>query len=409
MTETKWFLLICDGMGDRPVPELGYRTPLEAAETPNLDDLARRGINGIVDPIAPGVRPGSDTSHLAYLGCDPFECYSGRGPMEAAGIGMDVKPGDVAFRCNFSTVDERMVVVDRRAGRITEGTHELAAAIAGRKIEGVEVIFKESVAHRGALILRGEGLGSNVTDVDPHEEGETVHECRALDEGSEKTARVVNQLVRTSHEILGAHPLNVKRKEEGLLPANILLPRGAGIMKPLKSFRERYGIKGAAIAEVGLIYGVANIVGLDLVEVPTSTGGLDTDLEDMVSHAIRALDDHEFIMMNIKGCDIAGHDGDAEAKRDFIQRIDQVLPKLTDSLEEGTYLVVTADHSTPVTIKDHSGDPVPVCITGEGVRTDAVQEYGERSCARGDLGRIRGMDLVTIMMDLMDRAEKFGA
>ena len=177
----------------------------------------------------------------------------------------------------------------------------------------------------------------------------------------------------------------------------------------LKSFEERYGMKGAAIAEVGLIYGVANIVGLDLVEVPTSTGGLDTDLEGMVSHAIRALDDHEFIMMNIKGCDIAGHDGDAVAKRDFVQRIDEVLPKLTDSLEEGTYLAVTADHSTPVTIKDHSGDPVPLCITGEGVRIDAVQEYGERSCARGDLGRIRGMDLATIMMDLMDRAEKFGA
>jgi 2,3-bisphosphoglycerate-independent phosphoglycerate mutase len=396
-------------MGDRPVFELGGRTPLEAAETPNFDALAKEGINGMMDPIAPGIPPGSDTSHLAYLGCDPFECYTGRGPMEAAGIGMDVQPGDVAFRCNFGTIDDDMVVTDRRAGRITTGTHELASSLDGLEIEGVQVIFKESVAHRGALILRGDGLGANITDVDPHEPGARIHTSAAHDRESEKTARVVNELVRISREKFEDHPVNLKRKAQGLPPANVLLPRGAGVMAAVSSFEEKFGLRGAAIAEVGLIYGVARVVGLDVIVIPESTGGLDTDLGAMGRGALSALRDHEFVMMNVKGCDIAGHDGRPEAKRDFIQGIDAMLGEMVKQVGEQTYIAVTADHSTPVSLMDHSGDPVPLCIRGKGVRVDDVASCGERSCARGGLGRIRGTDLPNVLLDLMGRAQKFGA
>lgn len=406
---TKGLLLIFDGMGDRPVPELGEKTPLEAADSPNLDRAASDGVNGIMDPIAPGVRPGSDTSHLAYIGLDPYRVYSGRGPIEAAGIGLDVKPGDIAFRCNFSTVDEDMVVTDRRAGRIVEGTDKLAGLLDGMEIEGVKVILKESVAHRGALILRGEGLNADVSDVDPHEEGRPLHWAEALDSGSEKTARVLNKLVKVSHEKFSEHELNEKRAEEGLPPANVLLPRGAGKLSKVRTFEERYGIKGAAIAEVGLIYGVASIGGLDIIRVPGSTGGLDTDAVEMMKAAIDALEDHEFVMMNIKGCDIAGHDGDAEAKVKMIEKIDQAVGHLLSHSPDDMYVVLTADHSTPVSIMNHSGDPVPVCMLGRGVRVDDVNEYGERSCSKGGLGRIRGSDLMDILLDLMDRAEKFGA
>jgi 2,3-bisphosphoglycerate-independent phosphoglycerate mutase len=154
----KGLLLIADGLGDRPVPEMGSKTPLEYAATPTLDRLAREGECGLMDPIAPGIRAGSDTAHLAILGYDPYRVYQGRGPFEALGIGMEVRGGDVALRCNFSTVDAEMRVIDRRAGRITEGTRELAEAVNGVEIDGVQCFFKESVAHRGALVLRGEGL-----------------------------------------------------------------------------------------------------------------------------------------------------------------------------------------------------------------------------------------------------------
>jgi len=409
MQKTKCLLLIFDGMGDRPVAELGGLTPLEAAETPNLDAMAKRGINGIMDPIAPGIRPGSDASHLSYLGADPYVWYTGRGPFEAAGIGLDVRPGDVAFRCNFATVDEKMAIVDRRAGRITEGTHELAQAIDGMEIQGVKVIFKESVAHRGALILRGSGLGHKVSDVDPHDTGGPVRRCEALDADSRKTASVINEFVRISHERLEKHRVNVERRKKGLLPANALLPRGAGVLKEIPSFKQRFGLSAAAIAEVGLISGVAKIVGLDVIEVAGSTGGLDTDTKALGSAAVSALGRYDFVMMNVKGCDIAGHDGQPKAKVAMIERLDQMIGEIMPLIGEGTYVAVTADHSTPVSVKNHSGDPVPLCIVGRGVRPDDVTEFGERSCSKGGMGRITGKDLMNVLLDLMDRAPMFGA
>jgi len=189
----------------------------------------------------------------------------------------------------------------------------------------------------------------------------------------------------------------------------VLLPRGAGKLSQVRTFEERYGIKGAAIAEVGLIYGVASIGGLDIIRVTGSTGGLDTDAMEMIKAAIRATEDHEFVMMNIKGCDIAGHDGDAEAKVKMVEKIDRAVGYLLSHSTDDMYVVLTADHSTPVSIMNHSGDPVPVCMLGRGVRVDDVKEYGERSCSKGGLGRIRGSDLMDILLDLMDRAEKFGA
>src|SRR5438034_1434126 len=204
MMETKHgLLLIGDGLGDRPVPELDGRTPLEYARTPTLDALVWEGEAGLMDPIAAGVRGGSDTGHLAILGYDPYQYYTGRGPFEAMGIGLPVRPGDISFRCNFATVDENLVVLDRRAGRITEGTAELAQALNGMQIGDVTCLFKESVAHRAALVLQGPGLGEHVTDVDPHADGVRIWEARPAspdDGASGKTARVLNEFVRRSYQ-----------------------------------------------------------------------------------------------------------------------------------------------------------------------------------------------------------------
>jgi 2,3-bisphosphoglycerate-independent phosphoglycerate mutase len=412
MDGPKAILLICDGMADRPVPSLGARTPLEAADNVNMNTFALQGESGQMDPIAPGIRAGSDTSHLCILGYDAYKVYTGRGPFEAAGIGMDVRKGDIAFRCNFSTVTPDMVITDRRAGRIEQGTDQLAAAVNGMKIEDVTAYFKESVAHRGALVLRGPGLGAAVTDADPHEVGEKIHEAHAIDpsdEASAKTARIINEFVRKSYELLHDHPVNKAREAEGKAPANIILPRGAGVAPHVKGFEEKYGLKAAAVVETGLIAGIANYLGMDIIEVPGATGGLDSDVMAMGNAIIKALDDHSFVLCNIKGGDIAGHDGDALAKVEFIQKIDNVVGMLMNAVDKDTYIVLTADHATPVSMKDHSGDSVPITFWGPEVRVDSVQAYDERSVVGGGQARIPGTAVMNILTQLMNVQEKFGA
>ena len=412
MEGLKAILLICDGMADRPVPQLGDRTPLEAANNVNMNTLASQGECGLMDPIAPGIRAGSDTSHLAILGYDPYESYTGRGPFEAAGIGMDVKGGDIAFRCNFSTVDENMIVVDRRAGRIESGTDQLAAAVNGMKIEDVTCFFKESVAHRGALVLRGPGLGPSVTDADPHEVGAKVHDvypCDANDSLSAKTARIVNEFVRRSYQILKDHEVNKRRVSEGKQPANIILPRGAGLAPSLQNFNEKYSLKGAAVVETGLIAGIAVYLGLDIVEAPGATGGLDSDVMSIGRTVLKVLDDHNFVLCNVKGPDVAAHDGQPDAKKEFIEKIDSMVGMLMQNVDKQTYIILTADHTTPIATGDHSGDPVPICFWGPGVRVDSVKAYDERSVVGGGVVRIRGRDLMNILTNLMNTQEKFGA
>lgn len=405
----KTIILLGDGMGDRPVPALSGRTPLEVARKPNMDEVAIMGECGLLDPIAPGVRVGSDTAHLAILGYDPYTSYTGRGPFEAAGTGLEVRGGDVAFRCNFATVNEDLVVIDRRAGRIEEGTDQLAAALNGMEIMGAKVLFRESVAHRAALVLRGIGLGFNVTDVDPHAENVKIHEAHGLDDESKKTAQIINEFVRRSYEILKDHPVNKERERNGLLPANIVLPRGAGVAPKLQSFQEKYGLKGACIVEVDLVKGVGMYLGMTTPNVPGATGGYDTNIDAIAKAVEDALSDHDFVLCNIKGMDVAGHDGKHEEKIMMIEKMDRLVGHLLNLMGDDTILVLSADHSTPVTFKDHTGDPVPIAIAGPGVRTDSVRRFDERSVVCGGLMRIRGMDLMRIITNLLGIQEKFGA
>lgn len=412
MEGPKAILLIGDGLGDRPVAELGNKTPLEAAVKPNIDRLAAEGESGIMDPIAAGIRAGSDTSHLALLGYDPYKYYTGRGPFEAAGIGMDVKQGDIAFRCNFTTMNDDHLVLDRRAGRISEGTRQLAEAIDGMQIEDVTCIFKESVAHRCALVLRGPGLGAEITDTDPHVENAKVHECKPLDPNdaaSAKTARIVNEFVKRSYAALKDLPVNKARIAAGLNPANVVLPRGAGLAPHLTPINDRCHVKSACVAETGLIKGVAQYVGMKIIDVPEATGGLDSDLIAMAKAIVNALKEYSFVLCNVKGADVGGHDGQAQAKIDLIQKLDEMVGYLMQNVDSETYIVLTADHSTPVAVKDHSGDPVAITFWGPGVRVDDVTKFDERSSAKGGVHRIRGIDVMNITTQLMAVQDKFGA
>jgi 2,3-bisphosphoglycerate-independent phosphoglycerate mutase len=407
----KGIIMIIDGMADRPLEELEGKTPLEAAQTPNMDRMAELGINGIMDSIKPGIRPGSDTAHLSILGYDPYQVYTGRGPFEAAGVGVEVRPGDIAFRCNFSTANDEGIITDRRAGRIREGTKQLAKTLNTIVLEeDVEVIFKESTGHRAVLVLRGEGLSDQISDADPKHDGKKVKEVIGLDGSpeAEKTAIILNKVIQKSYEMLKDHPVNLKRTQKGEPPANIVLPRGAGAVPNAEPFNEKYDVKSACIAETGLIQGIAQIAGMDIIEVEGATGGVDTNLDNITSSILlNASLDYDFLLINIDGADEAGHDGNLKEKVEFIEKVDAVIGKVLQL--EDVYFILTADHSTPISVMDHTGDPVPLVIKGPDVRVDHVNQFHERSAATGGLCRIRGSDIMNILMDLMNRSTKFGA
>lgn len=403
--------MIIDGMADRPLKELGDKTPLESAETPNMDRMAELGVNGIMDPIKPGIRAGSDTSHLSILGYDPYTVYTGRGPFEAAGVGVKVLPGDIAFRCNFSTANEDGIITDRRAGRIREGTDELTDTLNSMELEeDVEVIFKESTGHRAVLVLRGEGLSDQVSDADPKHDGKKFKEVLGLDGSPEAntTANILNKVIKKSYELLVDHPVNLKRRENGENPANITLPRGAGAVPEAEPFNDKYNLKSACIAETGLIQGIAKIAGMDVIEVEGATGGVDTNLDNITTSILKnASLDYDFILINIDGADEAGHDGNLKEKLGFIEKVDEVIGKIMEI--ENVYFILTADHSTPISVMDHTGDPVPLVIKGPNIRVDQVNRFNERAATSGGLCRIRGSDIMNILMDLMNRSLKFGA
>jgi len=409
----KAIMIIGDGMADRPLRELGGKTPLEVAKKPSLNLVAETGVCGIMDPIAPGVPPGSDTAHLALLGYDVFKVYAGRGAFEALGSGVDIQLGDVAFRCNFATVDDNYTVVDRRAGRIdTQDASQLASDLKKVSLKGARVMFRNTVQHRAILALRGAGLSARVSDSDPQKVGKRVSEVYPLDDTDEakKTARIVKELLQRFHEILESHPVNEERKKKGLPPANIILCRGAGTLPQLPTLPHQYGIQAAAINAVPLVGGVCKAAGMSLLNVHGATGTYDTDVKAKANAAIQAVKSYDLVLVHVKATDIASHDGKVQKKIGMIERIDEMVGHIVKNVDMNeTFVAVTADHTTSLLTGEHEGDPVPVAITGPGVRTDDIREFSERACARGGLGRIRGVDLMPTLMNLLGKVKKFGA
>ncbi len=407
----KILMVIIDGLSDR---SLNGTTPLKSANTPNMDFIAKIGINGIMDTINPGIRPGSDTAHLSILGYDPFKFYTGRGPIEACGAGIEVKPGDIAFRVNFGTVKGEgsvfdKIVVDRRAGRIQDKDELIKAINSEVSLDGIEFILGNASGHRAALVFRGKDLSDKITDSDPKREGERVKRVRALDESAEFTARMANEFIEKSHEILDSHPFNLEREKAGLPKANVLLLRGVGKALHIPSFEERYGMRLAVIAGTTLIKGVGRLVKADVIEDDRFTGSKNTDLHLKVKKALEMLETHDFVLLHIKATDEFGHDGDFDGKRKFIEKVDSAIKPFLELDFSEVCFVMLSDHTTPVTARDHTADPVPVVIVFNEVRRDDVKAFNEFESYKGGLCRINGRDLMNILLDLIGKAKKFGA
>jgi 2,3-bisphosphoglycerate-independent phosphoglycerate mutase len=318
--------------------------------------------------------------------------------------------GDIAFRCNFSTADDDGIIIDRRAGRIREGTKEIAQLINSIDLnENVEVIFKESTGHRSVLVLRGSGLSDQVSDADPKLDGKKWKKIQSTDNKPEsiKTAHILNRVVEESYKLLKNHPINLKRIEDGENPANIILPRGAGAVPHVQPFSEKYGLNAACIAETGLIKGIGKMTGMDIINVEGATGGVDTNLHNITNSILESIKTYDFLLINIDGADEAGHDGNLTEKVEFIEKVDEVIKNISQI--QDIYFILTADHSTPISVMDHTGDPVPLVINGPEIRVDDVVSFNERSTYKGGLCRIRGSDIMNILRDLMNKSTKFGA
>ena len=404
--------VVLDGLGDRPLKELGGKTPLEAAKTPTFDRLAAEGQSALMNVIGPGIRPGSDTAHLALFGYDPLADYPGRGPLEAFGAGLATKPGDVAFRSNFATVDSDMVVLDRRAGRAftpAEQT-ELQTALDGIEIDGVKVRFIATVEHRGALVLEGEGLYAEISDVDPHETGKKILTVRPLKPEAEKTADVVNELMRVAHERMKGLDTNKERAKKGIPLANAILLRGPGRHSDVSPLPERYGIKAAVIAGGALYIGTAKYVGMEHIPVEGQTGTIDTNFDNIAEKTIETINaDYNYVFVHIKATDNASHDGNAKEKILAIEKTDVMIGKIINEVGDKIVIAVTGDHSTPVSIEDHTCDPVPILFWSNFIRSDEVKKFCESAAAKGALHTIRGVDVMPLLLGYSGYIEKFGA
>ncbi len=412
-------LVVCDGLGDHPIPSLRGKTPLEAAQTPTLDQLAAEGATGLIHVIAPGIPPGSDTGHLALLGYDSSSCYTGRGPFEALGAGMRLHPTDIAFRGNFATVQcttgQGCRVLDRRAGRRVPEGAKLVKLIDGLSLPSspdIEVVVKHTVEHRCAVVLRGRNLSRQISDTDPHEQSLDVQESKPLDtsEAAQYTASLVNELTRAFYRILSASPLNAERRQAGLPEANIVLLRGAGTLPEIPSLHDLYGIRAACVAGGALYKGVARSVGMDILSVRGATARYDTDEVAKAKAAAKTLSKHDFVFLHFKPADSAAHDKNPQKKIEMIEKLDHLLSTLQKHVDkDNTFIALTADHSTSSLNGQHTGDPVPLLINGPRVRHDHVTQFSERACANGGLGHLVGKDLMPILMNYISRTPKYGA
>jgi 2,3-bisphosphoglycerate-independent phosphoglycerate mutase len=385
-------VLIIDGLGDLPIADLNGKTPLEAARTPILDGLATGGQYGLVDPIIPGEIPNTHSGAGMLLGLLPEQADRlSRGPVEASGAGRVLKAGEVAVRANFATLvsrDDALWVTDRRAGRITSGTDELAALLSNVDLgDGVTAELVATDQHRGVLVLSGPGLNASVSDTDP---GDCVmpaalKSCRALSPEAELTASKINRFINEAHRRLVNHPLNEARIREGKLPANGLITRGAGTRFSVDNVLHSRGIKVAVVSGCNTVLGLGRTFGFDAISDPRFTADLDTDLGAKVEAVRLALQDHDMVYLHVKAPDICSHDCNPLAKRDFLQRLDEALAPLLDT---EAIIAIAADHTTDSNSGFHTADPVPVLISQKNSDPSSTPvKFGETACRQGTMPR----------------------
>lgn len=386
---TKLVLLVLDGLGGLPLVP-GGPTELETASTPNLDRLAAEGQAGLSQPIGLGITPGSGPGHLALFGYDPVASNIGRGALSALGLGLRLDAGDLGVRLNFCTLDDRGIVVDRRAGRIDTSLNQaLVSRLNEIEVPGVELEFTTESQHRAVLIIRGAYLSPAVEETDPQTVGVPPVEPEPLTATAQHTSAVLRLVGEAVRNCIGSES-----------PANFVLMRGYAGLPELKSLKSLYGLRAVCLATYPMYKGLARVAGMAVVD------GLKSVDEQMAALA-SAWDDYDYFFVHHKAPDARGEDGDFDAKSAAIEEMDRRLPALRDL--GPNVLVVTGDHSTPSRLRQHSWHPVPCLIWGEDVLPDTVESFGERSCGQGALGVFPAQSIMALMLAHGGRLQKFGA
>jgi len=387
-TPSKIILLVLDGLGGLPRPDTG-KTELETARLPNLDELARKSICGLSEPVGAGITSGSAPGHTALFGYDPISVNIGRGVLEAVGIDFPIEPDDLLARGNFCTIDQNGIITDRRAGRISTELNAGLCSLLEMKIEDIHVLTAPVKEHRFVICFRGPGLRDNVTETDPQHEGLPPIQVSALSAGAIKTANVANQFIDRAKKILSSRH-----------PANMLLLRGFSRKPDLLSMTSIYKLKPAAIATYPMYRGLARLVGMDIL--PTGNSFVD-EIGTLKEH----YKDYEFFFIHIKALDEAGEDGDFDRKVRLLEEIDQTLPELLKLKPD--VLVITGDHSTPAMFKGHSWHTVPTMLYSQYCRPDKVTEFSESAFLRGGLGIFPATQIMPLAMANALKLNKYGA
>lgn len=396
----KYIVLLGDGMSDEKLPQLGDKTPLQAARTPHMDYMAKRGKFGLVRTVPPGLPPGSDVANLSVFGYDPRSCYTGRSPLEAASMGVDLGSGDVAFRVNLVNLKPAgttLIMQDYSAGHIsTEEARELIDDLQ-RQLGDDEFRFFPGVGYRHLLVWRNGR--DKLTSTPPHDiTGKSILDYFPQGDGADKLICLMN----SSQMVMSRHPVNKQRMEEGKLPANSIWLWGHGRSPRMETYKERFGLSGAVISAVDLIRGIGIYAGLDIIRVPGATGYIDTNYRGKAEAALTALQSHDYVYLHVEAPDEAAHGGNLEHKLKAIEDFDALVvgPVLEGMRQFGEYRILcTPDHPTPLRLMTHTSEPVPFIIYGGEERENpAVGGYDEDEALKTGLMLVEGFRLMEMMM-----------
>ncbi|HZZ80319.1 MAG TPA: 2,3-bisphosphoglycerate-independent phosphoglycerate mutase [Gemmataceae bacterium] len=386
---SKIVLVVADGLGGLPM-EVGGKTELETARTPNLDTMVREGVCGLSTPVLPGITPGSGPGHIGLFGFDPLEHKIGRGILEALGINFQVGPRDVATRGNFCTVNDKGLITDRRAGRpATERCVEMCKKMQSIKIPGVEIFVEPVREHRFVVVFRGDNLGDHVNDTDPQALNVAPLFAVGEDAHSQNTARAANAFIGEAAKVL---------KNDA--PTNMVTLRGFARYPKIATMQEIYGLRSACIAVYPMYKGLARLVGMDILDAGAT-------LADQVETLKKSWGSYDFFFLHFKYTDSTGEDGNFDEKVKKIEALDLEIPKIRALNPD--VMIVTGDHSTPSKMKSHSWHPVPTVLSAKNVRSGGLAEFGETQCLRGGLGQFEAKYLMSLAMAHAGRLGKYGA
>ncbi len=389
-------------MADYPVPELDNKTPLQAANKPNMDMIAAKGCSGLLKTVPEGLTPDSGTAIISVLGYDPTRYYTGRGPFEAAARNIKLNENDVAYRCNLIT-EKDGILVDYSADHITNSeSAELIDSVKESLENRGEVEFFAGLGYRHFLILRNY-LHKEIIECTPPHDARGVEISKVLPqaktEETKSTVDLLNRLILDSKKVLENHPVNVSRKKSGKRPGNMIWPWGGGRKPVMPIFKEKYGVDAAVISAVDLVKGIGVYAGMKIVDVPGATGLYDTNYEGKAEYALKALEKSDMVFVHVEAPDEAGHCRDYELKVKTIEDLDKrLLGRLLDGLKEECIIAVLPDHPTPIKIGTHTKDPVPFAIYAPSIKADGAKQFDEDSAKKGEYGLIEGEAFMSLFL-----------